>query len=72
MKRWLTMGKTSAAAKNRYNDKVYKKIIVALKKDFVEEWEEQLKTDGITKASFIREAISKYMCEAKERGKGHE
>ena len=66
------MGKTSAEAKNRYNDKTYKKIIVALKKELVEEWEEQLKEDKITKASFVREAISKYMYESKERGKGHE
>ena len=62
------MGRTSAAAKNRYNDKVYKKVIVALKKELVEEWEVQLKADGITKASFIREAISKYMYEAKTKG----
>ena len=61
------MGRTSAAAKNRYNDKVYKKVIVALKKEFVVDWEAQLKVDGITKASFIREAISKYMYEAKNR-----
>ena len=62
------MGRTSAAAKNRYNDKVYKKVIVALKKELVEEWEVQLKADGITKASFIREAISKYMYGAKTEG----
>ena len=62
------MGRTSAAAKNRYNDKVYKKVIVALKKELVEEWEVQLKADGITKASFIREAISKYMYEVKTKG----
>ena len=64
------MGRTSAAAKNRYNDKVYKKVIVALKKELVEEWEVQLKADGITKASFIREAISKYMYEAKNGRSG--
>ena len=64
------MGRTSAAAKNRYNDKVYKKVIVALKKELVEEWEVQLKVDGITKASFIREAISKYMYEDKNGRSG--
>jgi len=64
------MGRTSAAAKNRYNDKVYKKVIVALKKELVEEWEVQLKADGITKASFIREAISIYIYEAKNGRSG--
>ena len=56
-------GKTSAASKNRYNQKAYKRIIVALKKDLVNDWEKQLKVDGITKAAFVREAIQKYMYE---------
>ena len=36
------MRETSSAVKNRYNAKVYKPIMVPLKKDLVEQWEKKL------------------------------
>lgn len=55
------MRETSSAVKNRYNAKVYKPIMVSLKKNLVEQWEKKLQEDSISKAEFIRSAIIKYL-----------
>lgn len=57
------MGKTSSLVKRKYNNRVYKQIKVELKKEIVEQWEAAIKKEGITKAEFFRQAISKYLNE---------
>lgn len=60
------MSKTSTAAKQRYLDKTYSQVAVRLPKELVSEWEAQLKTDGISKAEFFRQAIQSYLKKAGE------
>ena len=55
------MSNTSSAVKRKYNNKVYKQIKVELKKEIVEQWEIAIKSDGISKAEFIRSAITEYL-----------
>lgn len=55
------MGKTSTASKQKYNEKVYSKVTIQLKKELVSSWEDKLKEDGISKAAFVRNAIEKYL-----------
>lgn len=55
------MSNTSSAVKRKYNNKVYKQIKVELKKEIVEQWEIAIKNDGISKAEFIRNAITEYL-----------
>ncbi len=55
------MSNTSSAVKRKYNNKVYKQIKVELKKEIVEQWEIAIKSDGISKAEFIRNAITEYL-----------
>ena len=50
----------------KYKAKAYKQIKVEYKREFVEKWEIALKTDGITKAEFIRKAITRYLEERAE------
>ena len=62
----IPMSKTSTAAKQRYLDKTYSQVAVRLPKELVAEWEAQLKTDGISKAEFFRQAIQSYLKKAGE------
>lgn len=48
-------------AVKKYKAKAYKQIKVEYNRDFVEAFEQRLKEDGITKASFFRDAINKYL-----------
>ncbi len=52
---------TSAKVIQRYKQKVYKRVVADLPKDLVAQWEEKLKTDGIGKSEFIRNAITDYI-----------
>lgn len=52
---------TSTAVKRRYNKKVYRTITIQLKKELVGEWEEAIKEDEISKAEFVRRAITQYL-----------
>ena len=45
----------------KYKAKAYKQIKVEYKKEFVEAFEEKLKSDGISKAEFFRRAINEYL-----------
>ena len=58
------MSKTSAAAKNKWNAAHYSRIQILLDKDLVDQWKKQLEKDGISQASFLREAIYKYLGKA--------
>ena len=60
------MGNTSSAVKRKYNNKVYKQVKVELKKELVEQWEDAIKNDGITKAEFFRQAITEYLSKKPE------
>ncbi|MCL2200326.1 MAG: hypothetical protein FWB75_00030 [Oscillospiraceae bacterium] len=55
------ISKTSSRVKQRYNDKVYSQVSVRLKKALVSEWEHKLEADGVTKAEFVRNAITEYL-----------
>lgn len=55
------MGKTSSKVKQKYNDKAYHQVSVRLQKELVEQWENQIEKDGISKAAFIRDAIVRYL-----------
>lgn len=52
---------TSSAVKNKWNKEHYKRISVMLDIDLVKQWEEKIKTDGISKAEFVRNAINSYL-----------
>lgn len=57
------MGKTSSAVKNRYNNRVYRRVSLALSRQLVDEWEAALESDNISKTEFIRSAIVSYLRE---------
>ena len=50
-------------AVKKYKAKAYKQIKVEYNREFVETFEAKLKSDGITKAAFFREAIKAYIGE---------
>ena len=52
---------TSSAVIARYKKKVYKRVVADLPKELVAEWEEKLAKDGISKSSFIKNAINEYL-----------
>ena len=55
------MGKTSTAAKQRYNEKTYARIGVSVPKATAEAFKEKCKTDGIPQAQIIKKAIEQYL-----------
>lgn len=55
------MSKTSWEVKKRYNDKVYKRIGVALEKELVAQWEKAIEKEGISKSEFFRRAMKQYL-----------
>lgn len=54
---------TSSKVIQRYKNKVYKRVVADLPKELVARWEEKLKSDGIGKSEFIRNAIKAYLGE---------
>ena len=54
---------TSWQVKQRYNDKVYSRVTVALPKDLVSEFKEKCLQYGISQASIVREAIENFLKE---------
>ena len=54
---------TSSKVVQRYKNKVYKRVVADLPKELVARWEEKLKSDGIGKSEFIRNAIKAYLGE---------
>ena len=50
-------------AVKRYKAKSYKQIKVEYNREFVENFEQKLKADGISKAEFFRRAITAYINE---------
>lgn len=52
---------TSAAVKNRYNAKNYRRIGIMLAKDLVENFKEKCKEKGISQAQVLKEAIEAFL-----------
>lgn len=48
-------------AVKKYKAKAYKQIKVEYNREFVENFEQKLKEDGISKAEFFRRAINEYL-----------
>ena len=52
---------TSTEVKRRYNDKVYSKVQAELPKELVERFKSKCKTDGVSQASVLKEAIEIFL-----------
>lgn len=61
LKEQTKMSKPTYEVTKRYRDKAIGRVSVDLKKDLVDSWALALKDDGITKAEFIRKAITEYL-----------
>jgi metal-responsive CopG/Arc/MetJ family transcriptional regulator len=57
----VTIGKTSSAVHNRYRDKAYKRLEIAIKKDVAEAFELKIRQDGKTRSGWIKEKIDEYL-----------
>ena len=53
--------KTSAAVKNRYNEKNYGTIHVLLPKDLVSQFKEKCVSSGTSQAQVIKEAVESFL-----------
>jgi hypothetical protein len=51
------MGRTSSAVKNRYNDKAYDRVTLAVPKGSREKWKAYAETKGKSLTQFIRELV---------------
>lgn len=56
-----TMGKTSAAVKNRYNSKAYDRVTLAVPKGSREKWRAYAETKGKSLTQLIRELVENEM-----------
>ena len=54
---------TSTEVKRRYNERVYSRIYLQLPKELVEKFKQKCKDDGVSQASVLQEAISKFIGE---------
>lgn len=55
--------KTSSAVKNRYNAKMYSRVVVMLPKAKVAAFKEKCKATGTTQAQIVRDAVDKFLNE---------
>lgn len=51
------MGKTSAAAKNRYNDKAYDRINLVVKKGLKEFYQQRAEAQGLSLNAYINKLL---------------
>lgn len=51
------MGKTSSAVKNRYNAKVYDRVILAIPKGLKAEWQAKAEENGESLTRYIMNAV---------------
>ena len=51
------MGKTSAAAKNRYNDKAYDRINLVVKKGMKEFYQQRAEAQGLSLNAYINKLL---------------
>ena len=54
------MGKTSSAVKNRYNAKVYDRVLLAIPKGMKNEWKARAEENGESLTRFIMNAVAEY------------
>lgn len=52
---------TSSEVKNRYNQKTYTPVKAMLPKDLAARFKEKCKSDGISQAQVIREAVENFL-----------
>jgi len=52
---------TSSQVKERYNNRVYGRILVRLPKDLVEEFKSTCVERNVSQASVVREAVEKFL-----------
>lgn len=55
--------RTSAAVKNRYNNKTYGRVSVAIKKELVAAFKEKCLEKGISQTEIIKKAIEAFLNE---------
>jgi hypothetical protein len=54
------MGKTSSAVKNRYNAKVYDRVILAIPKGLKAEWQTKAEENGESLTRYIMNAVEAF------------
>ena len=54
------MSKTSSAVKNRYNDKVYDRVILAIPKGLKAEWQAKAEENGESLTRYIMNAVEAF------------
>lgn len=60
MKGRYKMGKTSSAVKNRYNAKVYDRVLLAIPKGLKDEWKARADENGESLTKFVMNAVEAY------------
>lgn len=53
--------RTSAAVKNRYNNKVYGSVVARLPKDLVEKFKAKCVAEGVSQAQIVKKAIEEFL-----------
>lgn len=54
------MGKTSSTVKNRYNAKVYDRVLLAIPKGLKDEWKARAEENGESLTKFVMNAVEAY------------
>lgn len=52
---------TSSKVKNRYNNKVYGRLTLALPKQLVQDFKDKCSRNGVSYASVLKDAIKEYL-----------
>ena len=60
------MSKVSYEVQKRYRDKALRRITIDLPKELSEQWENKLKSEGVTKSGFINQSIAEYLAQKPE------
>lgn len=55
------MGRTSSEVKNRYNDKTYDRVILAIPKGLKAEWKSQAENSDMSLTRYIMEVVEEKM-----------
>lgn len=55
--------KTSSAVKNRYNSKVYDRVVACVPRDLAEAFKAKCAAEGISQAQIIKKAIEEFLAQ---------
>lgn len=55
------MGRTSSEVKNRYNDKTYDRVVLAIPKGLKAKWKAQAEDNDMSLTRYIMEAVEEKM-----------